>query len=94
MIPLQEKLIIRVGVLRPSNRREERALLTDQLIVCISSADWDPIWTRKQQVMSRLDRFNPILYVEPPASLLSPFKDPACWRKWWRWREGHTVFRG
>jgi len=68
--------------------------IENQDIICLSTVDWDPIWTRKQQVMSRLDRFNPILYVEPPASLLSPFKDPACWRKWWRWREGHTVFRG
>ncbi len=68
-------------------------MLTDQLIVCVSSADWDPIWTRKQQVMSRLDRSNTILYVEPPASLLSPFKDPACWRKWWRWREGLRRWR-
>ncbi|MDA8234690.1 MAG: hypothetical protein M0Z31_07840 [Clostridia bacterium] len=41
-------------------------MLEREDIVCISSVDWDPIWTRKQQVMSRLPRSNRILYVEPP----------------------------
>jgi glycosyltransferase involved in cell wall biosynthesis len=62
--------------------------LENEDIVCISSVDWEPLWTRKQQVMSRLPRSNRILYVEPPISLLSPFKDPACWVKWKMWRQG------
>lgn len=62
--------------------------LENQDIICISSVDWDPIWTRKQQVMSRLPESNRILYVEPPISLLSPFKDPACWKKWKTWSQG------
>lgn len=45
-------------------------------IVCISSVDWEPLWTRKQQIMSRLPKTHRILYVEPPISFLSPFKDP------------------
>jgi glycosyltransferase involved in cell wall biosynthesis len=45
-------------------------------IVCISSVDWEPLWTRKQQIMSRLPQNHRILYVEPPISFLSPFKDP------------------
>lgn len=45
-------------------------------IVCISSVDWEPLWTRKQQIMSRLPKSHRILYVEPPISFLSPFKDP------------------
>lgn len=45
-------------------------------IVCISSVDWEPLWTRKQQIMSRLPKSNRILYVEPPISFLSPYKDP------------------
>ncbi len=45
-------------------------------IVCISSVDWEPLWTRKQQIMSRLPQSNRILYVEPPISFLSPYKDP------------------
>lgn len=62
--------------------------LQNQDIICISSVDWEPLWTRKQQVMSRLPISNRILYVEPPVSWLSPFKDPACWGKWSTWREG------
>jgi glycosyltransferase involved in cell wall biosynthesis len=63
-------------------------IIENQEIICLSTVDWDPIWTRKQQVMSRLPVSNRILYVEPPISLLSPFKDPACWKKWRLWREG------
>lgn len=68
-------------------------MLENQQIICISSVDWDPIWTRKQQVMSRLPGSNTVLYVEPPISLLSPFKDPACWRKWTTWRQGVRPWR-
>jgi len=62
-------------------------------IICISSVDWDPIWTRKQQVMSRLPRSNRILYVEPPITLLSPFKDPDMWKKWGMWILGLRILR-
>lgn len=51
-------------------------MIENQDIICISSVDWEPLWTRKQQVMSRLPHSNRILYVEPPISFLSPFKDP------------------
>lgn len=66
------------------------AELKHQDIVCISSVDWEPIWTRKQQIMSRLDPSNRILYVEPPGTLISPFKDSSFWRKWrpWGWFAG------
>lgn len=66
------------------------AQLKNQEIICISSVDWDPIWTRKQQIMSRLDPSNRILYVEPPGTLISPLKDPSFWRKWrpWGWFAG------
>ncbi|MFZ5596403.1 MAG: glycosyltransferase [Bacillota bacterium] len=57
-------------------------------IVCISSVDWDPIWTRKQQIMSRLPGSNRILYIEPPITLLSAFKDRSLWFKWGRWLKG------
>ncbi len=62
--------------------------LENEHIICISSIDWDPIWTRKQQVMSRLPKSNTILYVEPPVTLLSPFKDPKTWSKWGLWFKG------
>ncbi|AOT71709.1 glycosyltransferase [Geosporobacter ferrireducens] len=44
-------------------------------VVCISSIDWFPIPTRKQQVMSRLPKDYDILYIEPPITLISPLKD-------------------
>jgi len=69
------------------------SLLEQENIVCISSVDWDPIWTRKQQVMSRLPQSNKILYVEPPVTLISPFKDPATWKKWSVWRQGVRKLR-
>lgn len=62
--------------------------LADENIICISSVDWDPIWTRKQQVMSRLPVSNRILYVEPPITLLSAFKDRSMWFKWGLWLQG------
>ncbi len=67
--------------------------LEKKQIVCISSVDWDPLWTRKQQVMSRLPESNTILYVEPPITLLSPFKDNAMWFKWKMWFKGLRPLR-
>jgi len=61
------------------------AELRNRDIVCLSSVDWEPIWTRKQQVLSRLDPSNRILYVEPPGTLISPLKDPSFWKKWRPW---------
>jgi len=62
--------------------------LENQHIICISSIDWDPIWTRKQQIMSRLPKSNTILYIEPPVTLLSPFKDRSTLSKWRMWFKG------
>lgn len=62
--------------------------LAGENIICISSVDWDPIWTRKQQVMSRLPVSNRILYIEPPITLLSALKDRTLWFKWGLWLKG------
>lgn len=62
--------------------------LENQHIICISSIDWDPIWTRKQQIMSRLPKSNTILYIEPPITLISPFKDRHTLGKWRMWLKG------
>lgn len=62
--------------------------LENQHIICISSIDWDPIWTRKQQIMSRLPKSNTILYIEPPITLLSPLKDRNTLGKWGMWFKG------
>lgn len=57
-------------------------------IICIGPVDWEPIWNRSQQLMSRLPRSNRILYVEPPATLLSALKDRSLWFKWRQWLKG------
>lgn len=62
--------------------------LSGRDIICIAPVDWDPIWNRSQQLMSRLPGSFRVLYVEPPATLLSAFKDRSLWFKWWRWAEG------
>ena len=43
-------------------------------IVCLSTSNWHPQPTRKQQVMSRLKNAE-ILYFDPPVSLIAPLKD-------------------
>ncbi|HBV96279.1 MAG: glycosyl transferase family 1 [Peptococcaceae bacterium BICA1-7] len=57
-------------------------------IICIGPVDWEPIWNRSQQLMSRLPHSNRILYIEPPATLLSAFKDRSLWFKWRLWARG------
>jgi len=64
------------------------ANLENEHIICISSVDWNPLLTRKQQVMKRLPKSNTILYVEPPITLISPFKDSRMWSKWGSWFSG------
>jgi glycosyltransferase involved in cell wall biosynthesis len=45
-----------------------------QQIVCISTSNYFPIPTRKQNVMNRLRDFE-IMYIDPPVSFLAPLKD-------------------
>ncbi len=56
-------------------------------IVCISTSPWEPIPTRKQQLMRRLPDAE-ILYFDPPVSWLSPWKDPAAREKLNSWKAG------
>lgn len=46
-------------------------------IVCLSTTNYHPLPTRKQNVMNRL-RNAEILYFDPPVSYLAPFKDEKC----------------
>ena len=62
--------------------------LTGFDLICIAPVDWEPIWNRSQQVMWRLPGSVRILYLEPPATLLSALKDPSLCFKWWRWAGG------
>jgi glycosyltransferase involved in cell wall biosynthesis len=63
--------------------------ITGHDVVCLSSQDWDDLWTRKQRFMLRLaSQGNRILYVETQASLVSLGllrPDPA---RAWRWLRG------
>jgi hypothetical protein len=43
-------------------------------IVCISTSNYFPIPTRKQNVMNRLKDAE-IIYIDPPVSLIAPLKD-------------------
>ena len=43
-------------------------------IVCISTSNYYPVPTRKQNVMNRLKDAE-ILYIDPPVSLLAPMRD-------------------
>lgn len=51
-------------------------------IVCLSSLDWDAHWTSKQQIMHRLSASNRVLYVDEPATMLTPFLVSARWKRW------------
>lgn len=43
-------------------------------ILCVSTSNYEPIPTRKQNVMNRLDDTE-VLYFDPPVSFLAPLKD-------------------
>jgi len=64
-------------------------MITGHDIVCLSSQDWDDLWTRKQRFMQRLARQgNRVLYVETQASLVSVGLLRADLGRAGRWRAG------
>ncbi|RDV84489.1 glycosyltransferase [Ammonifex thiophilus] len=66
------------------------AELAGQEILCLAPVDWSSLLARIHQIMLRLARRNRVLYVNPPATLLSPFKDPAFWPKWRPWGKRYS----
>lgn len=53
-------------------------MLKGEVILCLAAARWDGMWARAQQFMSIFARRgNQVVYVDPPVTLLSPFKNPA-----------------
>jgi glycosyltransferase involved in cell wall biosynthesis len=65
------------------------AMITNQDIVCLSSQDWNDLWTRKQRFMQRFARQgNRVLYVEAQASLASIGLLRSDWRRGFRWVAG------
>lgn len=65
-------------------------MLSGHDIVCISTQDWDDLWTRKQRFMSRLARQdNRVLYVEQHMHLAGYVKHfKSDWRRIAAWLEG------
>ncbi len=60
-------------------------------IVCMSTSNWHPFPTRKQQVMGRV-KVGRILYFDPPISRAAPFKDPQTAGRLRQWKsEGEPV---
>ncbi len=55
-------------------------------IICISTSNYYPVPTRKQNVMNRLQDAE-ILYIDPPVSLLAPLKDIATMERLAAYRE-------
>lgn len=67
-------------------------------IVCLSTTNFHPLPTRKQNVMTRL-RNAEILYFDPPVSYIAPLKDRRCaarlfarWKKADKPQENLTVY--
>ncbi len=54
-------------------------------IVCLSTSNWHPLPTSKQQVMGRLTDHN-VLYFDPPVSRAAPLKDPKAGERLRAWR--------
>ena len=55
-------------------------------IMCLSTSEYYPFPTRKQNVMNRIEGAK-IIYVNPPVSLIARFKDPKAKEKAQLWKE-------
>lgn len=55
-------------------------------IVCLSTTNYHPLPTRKQNVMNRL-RNAEILYFDPPVSVIAPLKDKKCKERIHKYKE-------
>lgn len=55
-------------------------------IVCLSTTNYHPLPTRKQNVMNRLQNAE-ILYFDPPVSVIAPLKDKKCRERLWKYRQ-------
>ena len=56
-------------------------------ILCLSTSNYDPFPTRKQNIMNRL-RDCKVLYVDPPVSLLAPLKDSKTRKSLFAYKDG------
>ena len=64
-------------------------MIKDQDIICLSSQDWNDLWTRKQRFMQRFAKQgNRVMYIEAQASLISLGIFKRDWRRFFRWLKG------
>lgn len=62
-------------------------------IICISSSNWYPYPTSKQEIMKRLPGCE-VLYFDPPVSWLAPLKDRTLWPRLTAWRRDEKKPQG
>jgi teichuronic acid biosynthesis glycosyltransferase TuaH len=48
----------------------------DDVVVVCAGTSWDGIWFPEKHVADRLTAYGPVLWVDPPVSLLSPRRNP------------------
>lgn len=64
-------------------------MIKEQCIFCLSSQDWNVLWTRKQRFMQKFARQgNRVLYIEAQASIVSLQTIKNDWRRISRWLRG------
>jgi len=65
-------------------------MLSENYIVCVSTQDWNDLWTRKQRFMFRFaQQGNKVLYVEQQIHILGYFKRfKAQWKRLFKWMAG------
>lgn len=64
-------------------------MITNENIVCLSTQDWDDVWTRKQRFMQRFAKQgNRVLYIEAQSSLVSLGILKKDWKRIFHWLKG------
>ena len=64
-------------------------MIRNQNIICISTQDWNSLWTRKQRFMRKFSRQdNKVLYIESQPSFISLGIIKSDWKRFFRWLGG------
>lgn len=48
----------------------------DDLVVMCAGTSWDGVWFPDKHIANRLTDYGPVLYVDPPMSVLTPLRNP------------------
>lgn len=69
--------------------RERGYVSVQRVMLAVTAAEWDGIKHRPHHFMRRCARSGwTVVYLEPPATLIAPFKDRGMLRRWRKWRRG------